>query len=355
MSVNEYLDKFTQLSRYAPDEVNTDPKRQERFLDGLIGPLYYQLQSHTFPDFATLLNKAIGLENKCKDLGEQKCKFQSQGQSSINTHPRYSFPQNPQFRSGGQSGKYPQNMQLQRSFQQPQRFNPQTPCTPNFQQNRPAHTAGAPVRNTTHVQPNGCFKCGELGHYANNCPKRGMQTPQRSNVQKVGQASTPARPGNSSTTGNKAQQNYVRSKVNNMIVEQAHDASGVVLGTFPINSVPATVLFESRATHSFITDQFVAKHNMPVSPMKKPLLVSSPGGDMKASHLCPQVNLKIMGVDFPSNLVNLKLWGIDVILGMDWLRKYDGVIQCREKSVHLTSPQGDRIEFIATPSPTGKK
>jgi hypothetical protein len=102
MSVNEYLDKFTQLSRYAPDEVNTNPKRQERFLDGLIGPLNYQLQSHTFPDFATLLNKAIDLENKRKELGEQKCKFQSQGQSSSNTRPRYSFPQNPQFRSGGQ-------------------------------------------------------------------------------------------------------------------------------------------------------------------------------------------------------------------------------------------------------------
>jgi hypothetical protein len=29
MSVNEYLDKFTQLSCYASDEVNTDPKRQE--------------------------------------------------------------------------------------------------------------------------------------------------------------------------------------------------------------------------------------------------------------------------------------------------------------------------------------
>jgi hypothetical protein len=116
MSMNEYLDKFTQLSRYALDEVNTDPKRQERFLDGLIGPLNYQLQSHTFPDFATLLNKEIGLENKRKELGEQKRKFQSQGQSSSNTRPRYSFPQNPQFRSGGQSGKYPQNMQLQRSF-----------------------------------------------------------------------------------------------------------------------------------------------------------------------------------------------------------------------------------------------
>jgi hypothetical protein len=67
----------------------------------------------------------------------------------------------------------------------------------------------------------------------------------------------------------------------------------------------------------------------------------------------PTSNLKIMGVDFPSNLVILNSWGIDVILGMDWLRKYDGVIQCRKKSVHLTSPQGEKIEFVSTPSLTG--
>jgi hypothetical protein len=64
------------LSRYAPDEVNTDAKRQERFLDGLIGPLNYHLQSHTFPNFQMLLNKATGLENKRKELCEQKRKFQ---------------------------------------------------------------------------------------------------------------------------------------------------------------------------------------------------------------------------------------------------------------------------------------
>jgi hypothetical protein len=65
------------LSRYAPDEVNTDAKRQERFLDGLIGPLNYHLQSHTFLNFQMLLNKAIGLENKRKELHEEKRKFQS--------------------------------------------------------------------------------------------------------------------------------------------------------------------------------------------------------------------------------------------------------------------------------------
>jgi hypothetical protein len=77
MTVSEYLDEFTHFSSYAPDEVNTDAKRQERFLDGLIGPLNYHLQSHTFPNFQMLLNKAISLENKRKELREQKRKFQS--------------------------------------------------------------------------------------------------------------------------------------------------------------------------------------------------------------------------------------------------------------------------------------
>jgi hypothetical protein len=43
MSVSEYRDRFTQLSRYALEEVDIDEKCQERFLEGLIGPLNYQL------------------------------------------------------------------------------------------------------------------------------------------------------------------------------------------------------------------------------------------------------------------------------------------------------------------------
>jgi hypothetical protein len=66
MTISEYRDCFTQLSRYAPEEVDTDEKCQERFLEGLIGPLNYQLQSHNFPNFQTLLNKAMGLESKRK-------------------------------------------------------------------------------------------------------------------------------------------------------------------------------------------------------------------------------------------------------------------------------------------------
>jgi hypothetical protein len=220
MSVSEYQDKFTQLSRYAPDEVDTDPKRQERFLDGLIGSLNYQLQSHTFPNFQTLLDKAIGLESKRRELGEHKRKFQSQGQSSSNARPRYNAPQNPQFRLGGQGGNFQENQ----SFQQPHHFNQQTPRAPIQQQNRPNNASGAPVRNTTPVQPSGCFKCGEWGHYANNCPKRGMQTPQKGSGQRPGKSSHQARTGNSTPQGNRAQQNYVRGKINHVTVEQAQEA-----------------------------------------------------------------------------------------------------------------------------------
>jgi exoribonuclease R len=135
MTVSEYLDQFTHLSRYAPDEVNTDAKRQECFIDGLIGPLNYQLQSHTFLNFQMLLNKAIGLENKCKELREQKRKFQSQGQSSSNTRPRYNSSQDSLFYSSTQGRNHGQSQQY-RSFEEPEESNPMTPQAPNPHQNR---------------------------------------------------------------------------------------------------------------------------------------------------------------------------------------------------------------------------
>jgi hypothetical protein len=52
-----------------------------------------------------------------------------------------------------------------------------------------------------------------------------------------------------------------------------------VLGMFIVNSTPASVLFDSGASHSFITSQFIAQHNLPVSPMSRHMLVTSPGGN----------------------------------------------------------------------------
>jgi hypothetical protein len=217
MTVSEYLDEFTHLSHYAPDEVNTDAKRQEHFLDGLIGPLNYHLQSHTFPIFQMLLNKAIGLENKCKELGEQKHKFQSQGQSSSNTRPRYNSSQGFEFCSSRQGGNHRQNQQFSHSFEQPEEFNPVTPRAPNPHQN----CSGAPVKNNTPVHPSGCFNCRELGHYASICLQRNMQTPQKGSGQRLEQPSSQVHIGNPSFQGNRGQQNYMHGRVNHVTAEEA--------------------------------------------------------------------------------------------------------------------------------------
>jgi hypothetical protein len=74
MSVSEYRDKFIQLSRYAPDEVADDERKQEHFTEGLNGPLLYALVAHTFPSFQMLLDEDLAIEHKCVQLGDLKRK-----------------------------------------------------------------------------------------------------------------------------------------------------------------------------------------------------------------------------------------------------------------------------------------
>jgi hypothetical protein len=70
ISASEYRDKFIQLSRYAPDEVADDERKQEHFMEGLNGPLQYSLVAHTFPSFQRLLDKALAIEHKRVQLGK---------------------------------------------------------------------------------------------------------------------------------------------------------------------------------------------------------------------------------------------------------------------------------------------
>jgi hypothetical protein len=126
--------------------------------------------------------------------------------------------------------------------------------------------------------------------------------------------------------------------------ESVPENADVVYGIFLINSIPASVLFDSGASHSFVTKSFVEKHNIPNYPLKEKLLIRSPGGELKATHSCPQTKIEIRGLRFLVELIILESSGIDVILGIDYLTKYDGVISCAKRMVTLTSLQGERIE-----------
>jgi hypothetical protein len=132
-----------------------------------------------------------------------------------------------------------------------------------------------------------------------------------------------------------------------MTSDEAQQAQDVVLGMFLASVHPATILFDSRVCCLFISSSFVAKHSLLIATMKHTMLVSSPRGEMRTRHICPAVSITIRGVDFPSDLILLDSQGIDIILGMDWLRRYDGVIQCTRKAVKLTKKYGTTVEFVA--------
>jgi hypothetical protein len=80
--------------------------------------------------------------------------------------------------------------------------------------------------------------------------------------------------------------------------------------------------------------------------MKQTMLVSSPGGEMRTKHICPAISIT-MRVDFLANLIVLDSKGIDIILGMDWLRKYDRVILCAKRAIRLTKEDDTIMEFRA--------
>ena len=193
--------------------------------------------------------------------------------------------------------------------------------------------------------PKQCHHCGEIGHSSKKCPQKIAQKQQANNsdskqnqqhqVHKV----------------NKVKPSYVYAKMNNATIEVARSAQNVVLGTCEVNSTSATVLFDSKASHSFIRAEYANEHNLPMQRMKKPMHVSCPRGEVKTNHICSRVCLKISGVDFPADLVVLESEGIDVILGLNWLAARKAIVHDMEMSVFLTVESGEMIEYVA-PSPS---
>jgi hypothetical protein len=88
------------------------------------------------------------------------------------------------------------------------------------------------------------------GHFPRQCPDR-LVVPRAMNQVKP-----------------QGQQNFMYGTVNHMMSDEAQQAQDVVLGMFLRRTHPAIVLFDSRASHSFISSSFVAKHNMAIATMK---------------------------------------------------------------------------------------
>jgi hypothetical protein len=122
-----------------------------------------------------------------------------------------------------------------------------------------------------------------------------------------------------------------------------------VLGEFLVEFTPATILFDSGASNSFIATSFVEKHVIPSTHLEIPLVTRTPGSDLLCQLKCSQARILLSGVVFLEDLAVLPSQGIDVILGMDWLTKHKGIISCANKTILITYHQGKSVSCQAQP------
>jgi hypothetical protein len=134
------------------------------------------------------------------------------------------------------------------------------------------------------------------------------------------------------------------ARVNQVSVEATTDGADIALGIFYINAIPATILFDSGATHSFMSARYTNTNELPLKIMKTPIIVITPKEPIEANHMTHRLTLTIMGRELWATPIILEESSIDLILGMSWLRKAKGVIQCGRDIVELTSPKGERFE-----------
>jgi hypothetical protein len=89
-------------------------------------------------------------------------------------------------------------------------------------------------------------------------------------------------------------------------VEEIYDEPDAVYGTFQLSDFSALVLFDTGASHSFISRVFVDRNKIPTRTIDRPIKISSPGGELVAAFGCRDLTIGIRKYQFPAHLIVLE-------------------------------------------------
>jgi len=147
----------------------------------------------------------------------------------------------------------------------------------------------------------------------------------------------------------KEDRKYILGKLKYVDLKFVRAAKRVLYGSILLNLAKAMVLFDPSASQSFISNKFVEDQKIVKLPSKKPIIIRTPKGEMKAEYVCPKVSVIMNGKDFRENLNVLELTDIDLILGSGWFTARKGLILYDRRTVLVTTPSGERIEYKGIP------
>ncbi|GJZ09570.1 putative reverse transcriptase domain-containing protein [Tanacetum coccineum] len=156
-----------------------------------------------------------------------------------------------------------------------------------------------------------CYECGNNGHIKKNCPKLKNR-------------------GNSNGNGTAQGRAYALGG------RDASPDSNVITGTFLLNNRYATILFDTGADRSFVSNTFSALINITPTTLESHYDIELADGKIiGVKTIIRGFTLNFMNHPFNIDLMPVPLGSFDVIIGMDWLTKYHGVIIYDEKIVRV--------------------
>jgi hypothetical protein len=120
---------------------------------------------------------------------------------------------------------------------------------------------------------------------------------------------------------------------------------------FSLNGHPIVVLFYSSAAHNFISMACTKSRRLTITHLSTPYMISTPGGKTVTHYLAKNTPLNLGGRVYKVSLIILDSQGIDVTLGMSWMKEYKAVLDIVACPVHLGSSTHGSVS-LRLPSPT---
>ncbi|CAA0821402.1 Unknown protein, partial [Striga hermonthica] len=309
-TLDKYEHEFTRLGAFVPDLVSTEAKRSRHFTDGLLPAVRHNIVGHGTQTYARTVTIA-----------------------------RKSTPA-----SGGKPTR-DNKKRKGKGFQNDRKNPPRQVGAARPQQIPPCATCGRPHRGECHFGQDICYYCHQPDHFVNNCPERPQprqQPPQqRQQQQSRQQAPRPSQ----------QQQQRGRHQARVYVVDQveAEQHLGTMSGMIMLNDVPVFALFDTGATHSFISRQCLDAIGVHSITTIDPLEVSLASGrkivtDAKSTDLILSIDGRILSTDAYA----LEMRDFDLILGMDWLTYFHVGIRCHDREITLCLPRDEHITFYGT-------
>jgi hypothetical protein len=119
-------------------------------------------------------------------------------------------------------------------------------------------------------------------------------------------------------------------------------------GTFTIHHQPAVILFDSGATHSFISSKFGTRIGLDFHLIKGNYLIATPGGSIASNQICRNMPIQLGSSLVKTDLLLLDLEGMNILLSMDWMTKHRVSLDISSRAVEIDSPyQGTTTLYLS--------